>query len=105
MGAVFTATLGRQTAVLWAALPVVVFFAAYASNAIGFLVGQAAFTVTVAILFNLLVPVGWHVGLLRVEDVALPDMQCYARELHMPAPREVVLPLTSFAADDAKASS
>jgi hypothetical protein len=40
-----------------------------------------------------------------VEDVALPDMQCYARELHMPAPREVVLPLTSFAADDAKASS
>ena len=35
-----------------------------------------------------------------VEDVALPDMQTYARELHSPAAREVVIPLTSFATDD-----
>ncbi len=35
-----------------------------------------------------------------VEDVALPDMQTYARELHAPAAREVIIPLTSFAADD-----
>jgi hypothetical protein len=35
-----------------------------------------------------------------VEDVAMPDMQCYARELHMPAAREVVIPLAAFAADD-----
>jgi hypothetical protein len=35
-----------------------------------------------------------------VEDVALPDMQTYARELHSPAARQVVIPLTSFAADD-----
>jgi hypothetical protein len=34
-----------------------------------------------------------------VEDVALPDMQTYARELHAPAAREVVIPLASFAAD------
>ena len=34
-------------------------------------VGQAAFTVTIVVLFNLLVPVGWKVGLLRVEDVAI----------------------------------
>ncbi|MDX6621082.1 MAG: hypothetical protein QOK36_3468 [Gaiellales bacterium] len=34
------------------------------------------------------------------EDVALPDMQTYARELRMPAAREVVIPLSSFAADD-----
>ena len=33
--------------------------------------GQAAFTVTVVVLFNLLVPAGWRVGALRVEDVAL----------------------------------
>ena len=33
--------------------------------------GQAAFTVTVAVLFNLLVPVGWKVGVVRIEDVAL----------------------------------
>jgi uncharacterized membrane protein YccC len=71
IGAAFTATAGRQPAVLWAALPVVVFFAAYASNAIGFLVGQAAFTVMVIILFNLITPVGWRLGLVRIEDVAL----------------------------------
>jgi uncharacterized membrane protein YccC len=71
VGAIFTATLGRQAAVLWAALPVIVFFAAYASNAIGFLVGQAAFTVMVIILFNLITPAGWQVGLVRIEDVAL----------------------------------
>jgi hypothetical protein len=27
--------------------------------------------VTIVVLFNLLVPVGWKVGLLRVEDVAI----------------------------------
>jgi len=45
---------------------------------------------------------GIDVPLVRVclvEDVALPDMQTYARELHAPAAREVVIPLTSFAAD------
>ncbi|MDX6631650.1 MAG: hypothetical protein QOH00_3896 [Gaiellales bacterium] len=46
---------------------------------------------------------GVDVPLVRVclvEDVALPDMQTYARELHPPAVREVVIPLTSFAADE-----
>jgi hypothetical protein len=38
------------------------------------------------------------------EDVALPDMQTYARELHMPPAREVVIPLASFAADDPPAT-
>jgi hypothetical protein len=53
-----------------------------------------------------------HVGdgttLVRVrlsEDVALPDMQTYARELHMPPAREVVIPLTDFAADEPAAES
>jgi hypothetical protein len=36
-----------------------------------FLVGQAAFTVTIVVLYNLLVPVGWKVGLLRIEDAAI----------------------------------
>ena len=33
--------------------------------------GQAGFTVTLVILFNIIAPAGWRVGLLRVEDVAL----------------------------------
>ena len=36
-----------------------------------FAVGQAAFTVVVAVLFNLIVPVGWKVGVVRIEDVAV----------------------------------
>jgi uncharacterized membrane protein YccC len=45
--------------------------AAFAPGTAPFAVGQAAFTVTIAVLFNLLVPVGWKVGELRVEDVAI----------------------------------
>ena len=52
-------------------LPVAVFVAAYAPGTAPFAVGQAAFTVTIAVLFNLLVPVGWKVGVLRIEDVAI----------------------------------
>ncbi len=36
-----------------------------------FALGQAAFTIVVAVLFNLLQPVGWKVGVLRIEDVAI----------------------------------
>ena len=63
--------IGTSTAALWVALPVAVLIAAYAPGTTPFIVGQAAFTVTVAVLFNLLVPVGWKVGELRVEDVAI----------------------------------
>jgi uncharacterized membrane protein YccC len=52
-------------------LPVAVLVAAYAPGTAPFVVGQAAFTVTVAILFNLLAPVGWKVGVVRIEDVAI----------------------------------
>ena len=38
---------------------------------ISFVAGQAAFSVTVIILFNIIQPVGWRVGLTRVEDVAI----------------------------------
>ena len=38
---------------------------------IGFAAGQAAFTLTLLILYNILAPVGWKVGLVRIEDVAI----------------------------------
>ena len=63
--------IGTGQTALWVALPVAVLVAAYAPGTTPFLVGQAAFTVTIVVLFNLLVPVGWKVGLLRVEDVAI----------------------------------
>ncbi|HCG02616.1 MAG TPA: hypothetical protein DEV93_18995 [Chloroflexi bacterium] len=71
VGAVFTVLVGATSPVLWIALPVAVFLATYAAGAIGFMVGQAAFTVLVIILFNLISPIGWRVGLARIEDVAV----------------------------------
>lgn len=71
IGALFTATVGASSQALWLALPITVFLATYAASAIGFVVGQAGFTVLVIILFNVISPVGWRVGLARVEDVAL----------------------------------
>jgi uncharacterized membrane protein YccC len=69
VGAAFTAAAGTNLAMLWAALPVAIFLAAYAPGAIGFVVGQAAFTINVLILFNLITPVGWRLGLARIEDI------------------------------------
>ena len=71
IGALFLVVVGTGTTVLWVILPVAVFLAAYAASAIGFVAGQAAFTVVVLILFNLITPVGWRLGIVRVEDVAV----------------------------------
>jgi uncharacterized membrane protein YccC len=71
IGGVLLVVIGADSQALWAALPVAIFVAAYAPGTAPFALGQAAFTVTVAVLFNLLVPVGWNVGIVRIEDVAL----------------------------------
>jgi hypothetical protein len=70
-GALLLLGIGTSPAALWAALPVAAAVAAYAPGTLPFAFGQAAFTVVVVVLFNLLVPVGWRVGLLRTEDVAI----------------------------------
>jgi uncharacterized membrane protein YccC len=57
--------------VLWALLPVSILVAAYTPRVISFAAGQAAFTVVVLILFNIIQPVGWKVGIVRIEDVAI----------------------------------
>jgi uncharacterized membrane protein YccC len=63
--------IGSDEAVLWAVLPFAVLLAAYAPSAVSFAGGQAGFTVVVLILFNIIQPTGWEVGLIRVEDVAI----------------------------------
>jgi len=55
---------------LWLLLPVAILIAGIAP-AISFTAGQAGFTVTLLILFNIISPAGWQVGLVRVEDVAI----------------------------------
>ena len=63
--------IGTHESVLWIVLPFAVLLASYAPRAISFAAGQAGFTVTLFILFNIIQPVGWRVGVVRVEDVAI----------------------------------
>jgi hypothetical protein len=71
VGGALVYLVGTNTAVLWALLPFAILFAGLAPAAISFAAGQAAFTLTLLILFNLIVPEGWRVGLVRIEDVAI----------------------------------
>jgi len=71
VGALLVIGIGTHEPVLWAVLPLAVFLAAYAPRAISFSAGQAGFTVVLFLLFNIIQPVGWSVGLVRVEDVAI----------------------------------
>ncbi len=71
IGAALLEAIGTNATLLWFLLPVAILFAGVAPAAISFAAGQAAFTLTLVFLFNLVQPTGWRVGLLRVEDVAL----------------------------------
>ncbi len=71
VGALLVIGIGTHETVLWGVLPVAVLLAAYAPRAVSFAAGQAGFTVVLFVLFNIIQPVGWRVGLIRVEDVAI----------------------------------
>jgi len=71
IGGALVLAIGTDETALWIAFPIAVLVAAYAPGTTPFAIGQAAFTVLIAVLFNLLVPVGWKVGVVRIEDVAI----------------------------------
>jgi len=71
VGGLFAALAGSDPLLMWLALPFTVFLAAYAATTVGFMLGQAAFSVNLIIVFNLISPAGWQVGLVRIEDVAV----------------------------------
>jgi uncharacterized membrane protein YccC len=71
IGAGLVIAIGTHEAVLWVVLPFAVLLAAYAPRAISFAAGQAGFTVVLFILFNIIQPSGWRVGVVRLEDVAI----------------------------------
>jgi uncharacterized membrane protein YccC len=70
LGSALVIAIGTREPVLWAVLPLAVLLAAYAPRAISFAAGQAGFTIVLFVIFNLIQPVGWRVGLVRIEDVA-----------------------------------
>jgi uncharacterized membrane protein YccC len=69
VGGLFALVAGNEPAVMWIAFPIAVFVAAYAATTIGFMLSQAAFTINLIVVFNLISPAGWQVGLIRIEDL------------------------------------
>ncbi|MEU2422117.1 FUSC family protein [Streptomyces sp. NPDC007851] len=71
IGAGLLRLIGHHGTALWFVLPVAVLLAGIAPAAVSFAAGQAAFTVTLVVLFNIGHDPNWHVALLRVQDIAL----------------------------------
>jgi uncharacterized membrane protein YccC len=71
VGGVLVWAIGAHTWLLWTVFPLAVLLGAYSPRAISFTAGQAGFTIVIVILFNLLDPVGWSVGVVRIEDIAI----------------------------------
>jgi hypothetical protein len=71
IGSIIIALLGSHEVVFWILLPLAICFTGFAPSAISFAAGQAGFTMTILILFNIVAPSGWTIGVVRIEDVAL----------------------------------
>jgi uncharacterized membrane protein YccC len=71
VGASLVTSIGAHQGWYWLTLPFIVFASAYAYSAVGFMAGQAAFTVFAVVLFCILLPQQRHIGILRVEDIAI----------------------------------
>ncbi|MFI6122868.1 FUSC family protein [Streptomyces sp. NPDC051064] len=63
--------LGSNTTVFWILLPPAIMFTGLAPTAISFAAGQAGFTAALLIMFNIIDPAGWTIGLVRFEDIAI----------------------------------
>jgi uncharacterized membrane protein YccC len=71
VGSALMIGVAGHAALLWLLLPLAVLVSGVAPSMISFAAGQAGFTLVVIILFNIIEPVGWKVGLTRIEDVAI----------------------------------
>jgi hypothetical protein len=71
IGVSLVAVIGEHQLGYWLLLPVITFAAAYAASAVGFISGQAGFTIFAIILFCILSPQQKDVGIWRLEDIAL----------------------------------
>ncbi|SDO67828.1 Uncharacterized membrane protein YccC [Actinacidiphila guanduensis] len=71
IGGGILSAVGSDTTALWLLLPLALFFAGLAPAAISFAAGQAGFTAVLLILFDIIAPSGWSIGLVRFEDMAI----------------------------------
>jgi uncharacterized membrane protein YccC len=70
VGGVFVTLIGSDTTLCWILLPIAVAFTGIAP-AFSFTAGQAGFSVILILLFDLISPTGWTIGIVRIEDVAI----------------------------------
>jgi len=78
-----TLAIGSYPVLLWSALPLAVFLSAYASTAVSLGMGQAMFALLVVLLFNLMLPEGWHTGTVRLEAVTVGALAALVASLIM----------------------
>lgn len=71
IGAGLLHLIGHHGTLLWFLLPLAVLIAGIAPSAISFAAGQAAFTITLVILFNIDQNPDWHIALLRIQDIGI----------------------------------
>jgi hypothetical protein len=71
LGSALMIAIGSHDVLLWVLLPLAVLLSGVAPSMVSFAAGQAGFTLVVIILFNIIAPVGWKVGLTRIVDVAI----------------------------------
>ncbi len=71
VSSVLITTFGVDASIYSILLPIVIFAAFYLPGAVSFIAGQACFTMVIVVLFNLLKPSGWTLGLVRLEDVLI----------------------------------
>ncbi|MFJ8363471.1 FUSC family protein [Streptomyces sp. NPDC093984] len=71
VGAGLLQLIGHHGTVLWFLLPFAVLLAGIAPTVISFAAGQASFTITLVVLFNIGQNPDWHIVLLRIQDIAI----------------------------------
>jgi uncharacterized membrane protein YccC len=71
VGAGLLQLIGHHGTGLWFLLPLAILVAGIAPAAVSFTAGQAAFTVSLVVLFNIGQNPDWHIALLRVQDIGL----------------------------------
>jgi len=71
VGSAIMVGVAGHSVLLWVLLPLAVLVSGVAPSMVSFAAGQAGFTLVVIILFNIIEPTGWRVGLTRIEDVAI----------------------------------
>ena len=70
-GGLLVAAVGVAPVAQWLLVPITVFLATYLPRFASFTVAQAMGALNLLTILSLTIPSGWHLGLLRIEDIAM----------------------------------